>query len=155
MKWQVTVDGRTVEIDSEQLAGVRQVEAGVYSVLLEGASYEIRIHSSPPGSPQAGMMASVAGRQFAVEVGNPRDASRSSRTALGSGRQNVTAPMPGKVVRILVATGDNVETSQGLVVVEAMKMQNELKAARPGRVIEIRAREGETVGAGDVLLVLE
>ena len=59
MKWQVTVDGRTVEIDSEQLASVRQVEAGVYSVLLEGASYEIRIHSSP----QAGMMASVAGRQ--------------------------------------------------------------------------------------------
>ena len=151
MKWQVTVDGRTVEIDSEQLAGVRQVEAGVYSVLLEGASYEIRIHSSRQG----GMMASVAGRQFAVEVANPRDASRSSRTALGSGRQNVTAPMPGKVVRILVATGDNVETSQGLVVVEAMKMQNELKAARPGRVIEIRAREGETVGAGDVLLVLE
>ena len=155
MKRQVTVDGRTVEIDSEQLAGVRQVEAGVYSVLLEGASYEIRIHSSPPGSSQQEMTASVEGRQFAVEVGNPRDASRSSRTALGSGRQNVTAPMPGKVVRMLVATGDNVETSQGLVVVEAMKMQNELKAARPGRVIEIRAREGETVGAGDVLLVLE
>ena len=155
MKWQVTVDGRTVEIDSEQLAGVRQVEAGVYSVLLEGASYEILIHSSPQGSSQQEMTASVAGRQFAVEVGNPRDASRGSRTALGSGRQNVTAPMPGKVVRILVATGDNVETSQGLVVVEAMKMQNELKAARPGRVVEIRAREGETVGAGDVLLVLE
>ena len=63
--------------------------------------------------------------------------------------------MPGKVVRILVATGDLVETSQGLVVVEAMKMQNELKAARPGRVVEIQACDGETVGAGDVLLVLE
>ena len=67
----------------------------------------------------------------------------------------MTAPMPGKVVRVLVATGDVVETSQGLVVVEAMKMQNELKATRPGRVIEIRAREGETVGAGDTLVVLE
>jgi biotin carboxyl carrier protein len=63
--------------------------------------------------------------------------------------------MPGKVVRVLVTAGDVVETAQGLVVVEAMKMQNELKASRPGRVIEIRARDGETVAAGDVLLVLE
>ena len=150
MKWQVVVDGRAFEIDSQQLDGVLQVEPGVYSVLLEGASYEIRIQPSPEG-----LTASVAGRRFAVEVRDPRDASRSSRAAIGSGRQNVTAPMPGKVVRVLVGTGDLVETSQGLVVVEAMKMQNELKANRPGRVMEIRAREGETVGAGDILVVLE
>jgi pyruvate carboxylase subunit B len=150
MKWQVVVDGRAFEIDSQQLDGVLQVEPGVYSVLLEGASYEIRIQPSPEG-----LTASAAGRRFAVEVRDPRDASRSSRAAIGSGRQNVTAPMPGKVVRVLVGTGDLVETSQGLVVVEAMKMQNELKANRPGRVMEIRAREGETVGAGDTLVVLE
>jgi biotin carboxyl carrier protein len=150
MKWQVVVDGRTIEIDSQQLDGVLQVEAGVYSVLLDGASYEVRIQPSPEG-----LTASAAARRFAVEVRNPRDASRSLRTAIGSGRQNVIAPMPGKVVRVLVDTGDFVETSQGLVVVEAMKMQNELKATRPGRVIEIRVRDGETVGAGDVLVVLE
>jgi biotin carboxyl carrier protein len=150
MKWQVMVDGRAVEIGSEQLDSVLEVEPGVYSVLLEGASYEIRIQPSGHG-----LTASVAGRQFDVEVRNPRDASRGSRAAIGSGRQNVTAPMPGKVVRMLVAAGDSVETSQGLVVVEAMKMQNELKANRPGRVIEIRAREGETVSAGDILVVLE
>jgi len=150
MKWQVVVDGRTMEIDSQQLASVRQVEAGVYSVLLDGTSYEIRIQPSLEG-----LTASVAGRRFAVEVRDPRDASRGSRASIGSGRQNVTAPMPGKVIRILVDTGDVVETAQGLVVVEAMKMQNELKATRPGRVVEIRARNGETVGAGDVLLVLE
>ena len=63
--------------------------------------------------------------------------------------------MPGKVVRVLVKVGDAVEAGQGLVVVEAMKMQNEMKASRPGRVIEIRADAGETVGAGDTLLVLE
>jgi biotin carboxyl carrier protein len=63
--------------------------------------------------------------------------------------------MPGKVVRVLVSTGDFVEASHGLVVVEAMKMQNELKAGRPGRVAEIRASEGQTVAAGDILLVLE
>lgn len=151
MKWRVVVDGRALEIDSEQLGNVRQVEPGVYSVLLDGASFEVRILPSSQG----GLTATVAGRRFAVEVGDPRDASRVSRASIGSGRQNVTAPMPGKVVRVLVAAGDVVEAAQGLVVVEAMKMQNELKAARPGRVAEIRTRDGETVGAGDVLLVLE
>jgi biotin carboxyl carrier protein len=150
MKWQVVVDGRAIEVDSQQLDNVLEVEAGVYSVLLDGASYEIRLQPSPQG-----LSASVAGRRFSVEVRDPRDASPSSRAAIGSGRQNVTAPMPGKVVRVLVNKGDQVETSQGLVVVEAMKMQNELKASRPGRVMEVRAREGETVGAGDTLVVLE
>jgi biotin carboxyl carrier protein len=150
MKWQVVVDGRTLEIDSGQLGSVRQVEPGVYSVLLDGASFEIRLLPSKDG-----LTAAVAGRRFAIEVCDPRDASRSSRAAVGSGRQNVTAPMPGKVVRVLVKAGDLVENAQGLVIVEAMKMQNELKAARPGRVVEIRARAGETVAAGDVLVVLE
>ena len=151
MKWQVIVDGRSIEIDSAQLTNVVQVEPGVFSVLLEGASYEIRI--PPAGS--AGTIAATANRTFAAEVRNPRDAGRAERSAIGSGRQNVTAPMPGKVVRVLVKPDELVETSQGLVVVEAMKMQNELKAARPGRAIEVLAREGETVAAGDVLVVLE
>lgn len=150
MKWQVAVDGRIVEIDSERLDCVRQVEPGVYSVLLDGVSYEIRIQQSSER-----LTAAAAGRRFAVEVRDPRDATRGSSASIGSGRQSVTAPMPGRVVRLLVAKDDMVETSQGLVVVEAMKMQNELKAARPGRVIDIRAREGDTVAAGDVLLVLE
>jgi biotin carboxyl carrier protein len=150
MKLQVVLGGRTIEIDSEQLDSVRQVEPGVYSVLLDGASYEIRILPSPEG-----LTANLAGRRFPVEVRDPRDASRNSRGAIGSGRQNVTAPMPGKVVRVLVEKGHLVDAGQGLVVVEAMKMQNELKAARPGRVIEVRAREGETVGAGGILVVLE
>jgi len=150
MKLQVILGGRTIEIDSEQLDSVRQVEPGVYSVLLDGASYEIRILPSAEG-----LTANLAGRRFPVEVRDPRDASRNSRAAIGSGRQNVTAPMPGKVVRVLVEKGHLVDAGQGLVVVEAMKMQNELKAARPGRVIEVRAREGETVGAGGILVVLE
>jgi biotin carboxyl carrier protein len=156
MKWQVVVDGRAIEVDSQQLESVLEGETGVYSVLLDGASYEIRIQPSGHGLTANGKFtASVADRRFNVEVRDPRDASPGSRAAIGSGRQNVTAPMPGKVVRVLVDKGDQVDTSQGLVVVEAMKMQNELKASRPGRVMEIRAREGETVGAGDTLVVLE
>jgi biotin carboxyl carrier protein len=150
MKWQVTVDGRTVEIDSEQLASVIQVEPGVYSVLLDGASYEIRLIETSQG-----LSAEAAGRRLSLEVRDPRDSSRGSRAALGSGRQNIAAPMPGKVVRVLVNVGDAVDVGHGLVVVEAMKMQNEMKAARPGRVIDVRARAGQTVGAGDTLVVLE
>jgi biotin carboxyl carrier protein len=62
--------------------------------------------------------------------------------------------MPGKVVRVLVGEGDVVEVGQGLVVVEAMKMQNEMKALRGGNVVEVRVRDGDTVSAGDVLVVL-
>jgi biotin carboxyl carrier protein len=150
MKWQVAVDGRTLEIDSEQLGSVTQVEPGVYSVLLDGASYEIRLIETSHG-----LSAEAGGRRFSVEVRDPRDTTRGARAAIGSGRQNVAAPMPGKVVRVLVNVGDTVDVGQGLVVVEAMKMQNEMKAARPGRVIEVRARAGQTVGAGDTLVVLE
>jgi biotin carboxyl carrier protein len=150
MKWQVAVDNRPIEIDSGQLIAVTQVEPGVYSVLLEGASYEIRIIETP-----LGYSAELDGRRFPVEVRDPRDTRNASRTSIRSGRQNVAAPMPGKVVRVLVNVGDSVDAGQGLVVVEAMKMQNEMKAARPGRVIEVRAGAGETVGAGDTLVVLE
>jgi biotin carboxyl carrier protein len=150
MRWQVAVDGRTVEIDPEQLASATPLEPGVYSVLLGGSSYEIRVMETPQG-----LIAEAGGRRFTVEVADPRDTSKGSRASIGSGRQSVAAPMPGKVIRVLVEVGDEVEVGQGLVVVEAMKMQNEMKAARPGRVIEVRARAGETVRAGDTLLILE
>jgi biotin carboxyl carrier protein len=67
----------------------------------------------------------------------------------------VLAPMPGKVVRVLVEEGQEVEAGAGLVVVEAMKMQNELKSPKKGTVAELRARPGATVNAGDVLAVVE
>jgi biotin carboxyl carrier protein len=150
MKWQVMMNGRAIEVDSEQLTSVSLVEPGVYSVLLDGASYEIRVVETAQG-----LEAEVDGRRFTVDVLDPRDTSRGARASIGSGRQNIAAPMPGKVVRVLVNVGDTVDVGQGLVVVEAMKMQNEMKASRPGRVIEIRARDGQTVGAGDTLVVLE
>ncbi|MGP0072716.1 MAG: biotin/lipoyl-containing protein [Bryobacteraceae bacterium] len=150
MKFYVAVEGRTIEIDSEQLGVAQQVEPGVYSVLLNGLSYEIRVFGTPEE-----LRAEAQGRVFAVEARDPRDTSRASRASIGSGRQNVRAPMPGKVIRVLVNVGDPVGPEQGLVVVEAMKMQNEMKAARAGSVIEIRARAGETVSAGDTLLVIE
>jgi biotin carboxyl carrier protein len=150
MKLQVILDGRPIEIDTRQLDAIIEVEPGVYSVLIDGRSFEARAVTGPQGlGVQAG------GRQFHAEVRDPRNFSRSSREALGGGRQNLIAPMPGKVIRVLVAKGDAVEPGQGLVVVEAMKMQNEMKASRPGQVMDVRVHDGDTVTAGQTLVVLE
>lgn len=150
MKWQILVNDNPVEIDTDDLGAVRQLEPGVYSVLLNGESFQVRVIST-----QGGISLEVNGRRFAAEVLDPRNASRKSRALLGTGRQNVNALMPGKVVRVLVQEGDVVQPGSGLVVVEAMKMQNEMKASRPGRVVEVRVRDGDTVVAGEALVVLE
>jgi biotin carboxyl carrier protein len=150
MKWNVVVDGRDIEIDSKQLDAVAQVEPGVFSVLVNGLSYEVCLVEAPNG-----VSAEAGGRRFTVEVHDPRDMSRNSRASIGSGRQNIAAPMPGKVIRVLVSAGDSVDVGQGLAVVEAMKMQNEMKATHAGRVTEVRVSAGQTVGAGETLLVIE
>ena len=150
MTWQILINGHAVDIDPEQLDAVKEVEPGVYSVVLGGDSFEVRLLPAAHG-----WIAEINGKQHPVEVRDPRNARRTSKNALGSGRQNVTAPMPGKVIRVLVKEGDSVETGQGLVVVEAMKMQNEMKASRPARVINVPAKAGDTIGAGDTLVVLE
>jgi biotin carboxyl carrier protein len=149
-KWQILIDGREVEIDPQRLESVREAEPGVYSVLLEGRSFEVRALRTPDG-----LAMHAGGRRFPVDVRDPRDASRHSRAAVGSGRQNISTPMPGKVVRLLVHEGDSVAAGQGLVVVEAMKMQNEMKASRAGRVATVPVKDGDTVAAGDILVVLE
>jgi biotin carboxyl carrier protein len=150
MKWQILINGHAADIDPGRLDAVKEVEPGVYSVVLEGDSFEVRLLPAGPG-----WIAEVNGKRYPVEVRDPRNARRNSKNALGSGRQNVAAPMPGKVIRVLVREGDPVEAGQGLVVVEAMKMQNELKASRPARVVSVLARAGDTIGAGDTLVVLE
>jgi biotin carboxyl carrier protein len=148
MKWPILVNNRSVDIDPEQMSAAIQVEPGVYSVLLDGKSFEVRVMH---GAQQL----QVGGRRFSVEVRDPRNYSRRTHDALVGGRQNVSAPMPGKVVRLLVHEGDVVEAGQGLIVVEAMKMQNEMKASRPGKVVEVRVHDGDTVASGDTLVVLE
>jgi biotin carboxyl carrier protein len=93
-----------------------------------------------------------------IEVGQRSGLGRRARGAGGAhagGPQRITAPMPGKVVRVLVAPGDTVQPRQGLVVVEAMKMENELRATGAGRVREVFVREGQSVEAGTALVVVE
>jgi len=150
MKMHVLVNGNAMDIDSSRLDAVLEVEPGVYSVLLDGRSFEVRAISQTDV-----LNLQVQGRRLSAEVIDPRNRSRRERSALGGGRQNIVTPMPGKVIRVLVAEGDRVEIGQGVAVVEAMKMQNEMKALRTGVVVEVRVKDGDTVGAGDALVVLE
>jgi len=128
-----------------------EVEPGTYSILLNGNSYEVRTGLLPDGQTWVEM----AGRRQQLELRDPRNGVAGNSAAQRAGQAILKAPMPGKVVRILVAEGDSVEAGQGLVVVEAMKMQNEMKAPRAGLVKSIKTKEGATVAAGEGLVVIE
>jgi acetyl/propionyl-CoA carboxylase alpha subunit len=135
------VDGRTLSVDA------RMLEPGVMSLLVEGRQYRCVLDGD-------GVV--IGGRRYGFEVDDPR--SLQGRRGAGAGADGpraVKAPMPGRVVRVLVAAGDEVEEGQGVVVIEAMKMQNELKSPKAGRVVRVGAAVGDTVGSGDVLVVVE
>lgn len=135
---------------SAREAQVEVPEPGVYSVLMDGRSYEARVEEHPDC-----LVIVTDGYRFEVEVRDPRRWSRKGAGRGADGIQTVTAPMPGKVVRVLVAAGDSVEPGQGVIVVEAMKMQNEMKVPRAGKVLSVSVQEGATVVAGEVLATIE
>ncbi|MCI0350085.1 MAG: biotin/lipoyl-binding protein [Acidobacteriales bacterium] len=120
----------------------------VLSLLVGGRSYEVRRDS------QAGEII-LQGQRFPVEVRDLRSLRGRRRAGqAGEGPKKVVAPMPGKIVRVLVAERSEVEAGQGIVVVEAMKMQNELKAPKKGVVTKLLVSEGAAVNAGDALAVI-
>ena len=153
----VMVNGRSgrIEIEGSRLRYVRDDGVEIErefsvegtSVLLNGRSYRV--------SKGAGKEIWVNGRRIWMEVFDPRDLRPGQGATANQGRQEIAASMPGKVIRVLVAPGDAVEEGQGLVVVEAMKMQNEMKSPKAGRVAEVRARADARVGAGEILVVVE
>jgi biotin carboxyl carrier protein len=134
----------------ERAAHVETPEPGMYSILLDGFSYDTSVEETPTG-----LVVVVDGHRFEIEVRDPRRWTRGDGAAGAEGLQTVVAPMPGKIVRVLIAPGDAVETGQGLIVVEAMKMQNEIKATRAGRVLSVAVKEGATVSAGEILATIE
>ena len=135
---------------AERQAQVEVPEPCVYSVLMDGRSYEVRVEEGP-----GGLVAVIGGHRFEIAVRDPRRWTGGAGQDSATGVETVASPMPGKVVRVLVAVGDTVTAGQGLVVVEAMKMQNEMKASRAGRIATLAAREGSTVAAGEVLATIE
>jgi biotin carboxyl carrier protein len=98
----------------------------------------------------------VGTRRHRVAVSDPRSLrAQRKRPGAGNGALQIKASMPGRVARVLVAPGEAVVAHQGIVVIEAMKMQNELKAVRDGRIVEVRVVAGDKVASGQVLAVLE
>lgn len=166
MKYEVNISGKkhTVELqrqadswraklDGESyVADVVEPAPNTFSVLLDGRSHEVCVTPSPNGRVhlQTGVF------EFSAEVIDPRSWSGRRHSGVeAEGRQQVVAPMPGKVIRILAAVGEKVEAGQGLLVVEAMKMQNEIRSPKSGTVERVLAAEGQAVNAGDVLAWVE
>jgi biotin carboxyl carrier protein len=144
-QWKCMLDGREIPVD------VIYGQNGVLSLLLGGRSYEAKQETV------GGETNVVVGHErFNASVRDPRSLrSRSRVGATEPGVMQIKAPMPGKVVRILAAVGDKVEAGQSVIVIEAMKMQNELKAPKNGAVKKIKVAEGAAVEAGQALAEVE
>jgi biotin carboxyl carrier protein len=138
------IDGQRIEADAVA------VSPGTYSILMNGKSFEVRVESLG-----AELRAITAGRYLRVAIQDEREWRRNRGGSVeAEGRQQVLAPMPGKIVRVLVSTGDSVRAGQGLLVVEAMKMQNEIRAPKSGTIDRVRVVEGQTVNAGEVVVIV-
>jgi len=147
-------DGCHVRLDNREFqVDFLQVDPGLYSLLIGGRSYEIDLLKV-----EDAVMVLVNGQPFRVEIQEERERRLGAAAGKGevrAGRRTITAPMPGKVARLLVRPGDAVRAGDGIIVVEAMKMENELKAPASGTVREVRVAEGKPVSGGDVLVVIE
>jgi biotin carboxyl carrier protein len=180
-QWHAVIDGRTVTFNAAQTPTgwslvIGPAEAGRYDDLAEAGRSDGPAEAGHddgsttvgdfvgPGFSRASYDATVdgdtvyvGGHAIAARVIDPRAYARRGRgqDAAGSGQRQVKAPMPGRVVKVLVKPGDTVVARQGLIVVEAMKMENELRALADGIVRDVRVREGSPVDAGTILVVLD
>ena len=141
-RWRISLDGENADADAIEIA------PNIFSILLNGHSHEVRITPTSAGA----LTLQTGHREFTAEVVDPRAWRGRRHGALeAEGRQQILAPMPGKIVRVLVQAGEKVEAGQGLLVVEAMKMQNEIRSPKSGTVERLLAKEGQPVNAGEVL----
>jgi biotin carboxyl carrier protein len=140
-----TVDGSELDADAVE------VSPGIYSILIAGKSFEARVETK--GDSQ--LRVTVAGREYEATIRNSRKWKRDRVAgAEAAGPQQVTTPMPGKIVLVLMKTGDAVDAGQGIVVVEAMKMQNEIRSPKSGTVERLLVVAGQTVNAGEVVAIV-
>jgi biotin carboxyl carrier protein len=143
-KWSCRLDGREIVVDAVL------ARPDVLSLRIGNQAYEVKCERV--GGEQHLW---VGSRRFAAEVRDPRSLRGRVRTTDDSGPKKLNAPMPGKIVRVLVSQGAEVEAGTGILVVEAMKMQNELKSPKKGTIQKIFVSEGAAVNAGDVLAIVE
>lgn len=145
--YRALIDGTEMEVHAEEL------RPGVVSLLMEGRAYRIVAEETVETEDSA---VHVGRERFAYRMDDPRSLrSRLRANEHGDGPKTLKASMPGRVVRVLAAEGDSVAAGQGVLVIEAMKMQNELKAPKDGVVGKLLVAPGEAVGAGQDLAVIE
>lgn len=143
--YSITLDGQPLQADAALVA------PGTVSVLIGGQAFEMHVTPSFDGV----VKLQSGPHEFTAELRDPRAwQGRRHGVLEAEGRQQIIAPMPGKVIRLLVNPGDDVEAGQGLVVVEAMKMQNEIRSPKKGRVERLQVKEGQAVNTGEILCVV-
>lgn len=165
MKYSAIVQGQPIAIDVKRIeAGeieaeiggrsyklhAKRVERGIYWFNWNNQSLEIGVSESPEG-----YVISLGGERLDVEIVDARAALRRAAHQGHAGAASIRAPMPGKVVKLLVPEGAEVQANQGIVVLEAMKMQNEIKSPKKGVVRTLDVVEGAAVNAGDLLATVE
>jgi biotin carboxyl carrier protein len=143
-RWSCRLVGREVEVDAVL------ARPDVLSLRVGNLAYEVKSERVA-----SELHLWVGSSRFSVEVRDPRSLRGRARAAEDHGPRKIVAPMPGKVVRLLVREGDEIEAGAGVAVVEAMKMQNEIKSPKKGTIQKILVSEGSAVNAGDVLIVVE
>jgi len=136
--------------EREYELNVQEVEPGVFWFNSEDQSIEAAVTTNGDG-----YQVRIGNRHLHLELLDGRTALRRSSQPDHDGIAELRAPMPGKIVRILVEQGDTVETNQGLLVIEAMKMQNEIRSPKAGTIQNLSVEEGMTVNAGDLLVAVE
>jgi biotin carboxyl carrier protein len=143
-RWHCQLDGREIEVDAVL------ARPDVLSLRIGNKAYEVKCERVV-----SDLHIWVGSVRYAAEVRDPRSLRGRARAVDEHGPKKLTAPMPGKVVRILVTQGAEIEAGAGVLVVEAMKMQNEVKSPKKGTVQKILVNEGAAVNAGDVLAIVE
>ncbi|MGO9087319.1 MAG: biotin/lipoyl-containing protein [Candidatus Sulfotelmatobacter sp.] len=143
-RWSCRLDGREVEVDAVL------ARPDVLSLRIGNSAYEVKCERVA-----SDLHLWVGSERFGVEVRDPRSLRGRARAVDDHGPRKLTAPMPGRVVRVLASQGSEVEAGAGVLVVEAMKMQNEIKSPKKGTIQKILVSEGAAVNAGDVLAIVE
>ena len=148
--WEMTLDGRILSVDVTATGGRWSLLIGPDTA--SRRSYEVAVERRSNGE----RIVYVNGLAVPVSIVDPRErlVQRRAGVSAGTGPRSIVSPMPGRIVKVLVREGDVVAAQQGLVVVEAMKMENELRAPRAGRVSAVKVVEGMSVEAKAVLVTL-
>ncbi|HTV14766.1 MAG TPA: biotin/lipoyl-containing protein [Acidobacteriaceae bacterium] len=142
-RWQIKIDGTPIEADACLL------RPGVLSLIIGGVAHRVVLDADPDEP-----VLHLGAQRIAWQADDPRSFRRRRRHGAAEGPVTLKASMPGRVIRVLVERGTHVAAHQGVIVIEAMKMQNELKSPKEGRVTELRVAPGDTVASGQVLAVI-